>query len=124
MEGNQNKKPWFASLTSGFIFSPAFESKLSTIKKCEKIAFGGLPWKVTKTKSLGSLRSPRDLFFLLLLKASFQRIEKINPGRYRSKAFCFVGVRRLELPAPTSRTWYATNCATPRAIKFKNKLQI
>ena len=26
----------------------------------------------------------------------------------------FVGVRRLELPTSTSRTWRATNCATPR----------
>ena len=26
----------------------------------------------------------------------------------------FVGVRRLELPTSTSRTWRAANCATPR----------
>ncbi len=26
-----------------------------------------------------------------------------------------VGVRRLELPTSTSRTWRAANCATPRA---------
>ncbi len=27
-----------------------------------------------------------------------------------------VGVRRLELPTSTSRTWRAANCATPRAV--------
>ena len=26
----------------------------------------------------------------------------------------YVGVRRLELPTSTSRTWRAANCATPR----------
>ena len=34
-----------------------------------------------------------------------------------------VGVRRLELPAPTSRTWYATNCATPRILIIKNTVR-
>ena len=28
----------------------------------------------------------------------------------------FVGVRRLELPTSTSRTWRAANCATPRTL--------
>ena len=28
-----------------------------------------------------------------------------------------VGVRRLELPTSTSRTWRAANCATPRLAK-------
>lgn len=30
--------------------------------------------------------------------------------------FMAVGVRRLELPTSTSRTWRAANCATPRSL--------
>ena len=33
-------------------------------------------------------------------------------------SFKSVGVRRLELPTSTSRTWRAANCATPRAALF------
>ena len=33
---------------------------------------------------------------------------------YNGILFYSVGMRRLELPTPTSRTQYATNCATPR----------
>ena len=31
---------------------------------------------------------------------------------------CLVGVARLELATPTSRTLYATNCATPRIVSY------
>ena len=34
--------------------------------------------------------------------------------RLKSKVCLLVGVRRLELPTSTSRTWRAANCATPR----------
>ena len=57
-----------------------------------------------KEKACRSLRSLRALFFLLLLKASFHRTEKTKPAVFSGQAFSFVGVRRLELPTPTSRT--------------------
>ena len=34
-----------------------------------------------------------------------------------------VGVRRLELPTSTSRTWRAANCATPRVRKSIAKIE-
>ncbi len=34
---------------------------------------------------------------------------------------CKVGVRRLELPTSTSRTWRAANCATPRIGDCKDR---
>ena len=43
-------------------------------------------------------------------------IKENKLGRlYASKLISYVGVRRLELPTSTSRTWRAANCATPRA---------
>lgn len=45
-------------------------------------------------------------------------IKENKLGRlYASKLISYVGVRRLELPTSTSRTWRAANCATPRTIK-------
>ena len=46
-------------------------------------------------------------------KQVFLGLRNTKPPRF-ARGFCLVGVRRLELPTPTSRTWYATNCATPR----------
>lgn len=59
----KEKKPSFATLTSGLIFSLAPERKLSSHRK-----------------------------------------NKARPAVWRGQAFSLVGVRRLELPAPTSRT--------------------
>jgi hypothetical protein len=42
--------------------------------------------------------------FSFALKSSFHRSEKIKPAAFSGQAFSLVGVRRLELPAPTSRT--------------------
>ncbi len=39
--------------------------------------------------------------------------------RFLQNNLCYlVGVARLELATPTSRTLYATNCATPRIVSF------
>jgi len=52
---------------------------------------GGLPLGVAKKKAIYSLRSLRTLIFKLLMKASFQRIEKLKPFRFRGKAFSLSG---------------------------------
>ena len=40
--------------------------------------------------------------------------------RFLQNNLCYlVGVARLELATPTSRTLYATNCATPRVPTFR-----
>ena len=57
-----------------------------------------------KEKALQCFALPVVLFFYTLLTASCQRCRKTKPRRLRDRAFSFVGVRRLELPASTSRT--------------------
>ena len=41
----------------------------------------------------------------------------------RKYRLVIVGVRRLELPTSTSRTWRAANCATPRVRKSNAKIE-
>ena len=65
-------------------------------------------WPIQKKKPVIRCAHKGHSFFILLLKASFQRNKKTKPSRLRGRAFSFVGVRRLELPTPTSRTWYAS----------------
>ena len=50
--------------------------------------------------------------FYLIIAAVYCR-------RFKPTAMLKVGVRRLELPASSSRTTHATNCATPR-IKYRS----
>ena len=46
---------------------------------------------------------------------AFSSLSSYNNKSTPKGAFA-VEERRLERPTPTSRTWCATNCATPRAM--------
>ena len=58
-------------------------------------------------------------YFHMLMDAKFPALLKIKPRCFRTRVFSFVGVRRLELPTSTSRTWRASQlCYTPK-INFR-----
>jgi hypothetical protein len=78
-----------------------FASLTYFIRVGEKIAVwprklssnGGLPGSDLNEKPVVRFAHLRSLFFLILLKASFQRNGKTKPGNF-VPGFSFVGVRR------------------------------
>lgn len=80
-------------------------------KTTQKSTFCRILWKYTLNipKTCTNQGINASLYSLAIV------IEK-NKSDVIQRITSLVGVRRLELPTSTSRTWRAANCATPRAV--------